>query len=114
MNRQREQMSEHNAVAVVTLHGEVPNTFFLNSISFGTFYGVIIFTIFTIDVITAAEAYGLFSSYGEGRSQTFIAQRVGINQSTVSRILSRYRETGGYSRRLFCLRLAIIITVVSR
>jgi transposase len=58
MNRQREQMSEHNAVrvAVVTLHGE-------------------------------------------GRSQTFIAQRLGINQSTVSRILKRYRETGGYSRR---------------
>jgi transposase len=56
MNRQREQMSEHNAVASVTLHCE-------------------------------------------GRSQTFIAQRVGINQSTVSRILRRYRETGGYSRR---------------
>jgi transposase len=45
MNRQRERMSEHNAVAIVTLHGE------------------------------------------------------GINQSTVSRILRRYRETGGYSRR---------------
>jgi hypothetical protein len=34
------------------------NTFY--SVLFGTFYGIV-FTIFTIYVLTAAEAYGLFS-----------------------------------------------------
>jgi hypothetical protein len=34
------------------------NTFY--SVLFGTFYGVV-FTIYTIYVLTAAEAYGLFS-----------------------------------------------------
>uniref|UniRef100_A0A170UM01 Transposable element tcb2 transposase n=1 Tax=Triatoma infestans TaxID=30076 RepID=A0A170UM01_TRIIF len=35
----------------------------------------------------------------EGVQQSINAQRRGMNQSTVSRILMRYRETGRYSRR---------------
>jgi transposase len=46
-----------------------------------------------------AGAVTVVTHHGEGRSQIFIAQRVGINQSTVSHILRRYGEAGGYSRR---------------
>jgi hypothetical protein len=36
--------------------------------------------------MSAHKGVAVVTLHGEGRSQTFIAQRVGINQSTVSRI----------------------------
>jgi hypothetical protein len=45
------------------------NTFY--SVLFGTFYGVV-FTIYTIYVLTAAEAYGLFSSVHSGDAHPYI------------------------------------------
>jgi len=36
----------------------------------------------------------------EGFSQRYVAERLGINQSTVSRIWNRFRETGRYGRRI--------------
>lgn len=35
----------------------------------------------------------------DGRSQRYVANLVGVNQSTVSRVVARYHETGGYQRR---------------
>lgn len=35
----------------------------------------------------------------EGRSQRYIATALGVNQSTISRVLKRLRETGDHSRR---------------
>jgi len=36
----------------------------------------------------------------EGFSQRYVAERLGINRSTVSRIWNRFRETGRYGRRI--------------
>ncbi|XP_072376104.1 uncharacterized protein [Diabrotica undecimpunctata] len=41
----------------------------------------------------------MISLIEDGRSQRYVANLVGVNQSTVSRVVVRYRETDLYGRR---------------
>ena len=36
---------------------------------------------------------------GEGLPQVTLAQRLGVTQSTISKAIARFRETGSYERR---------------
>lgn len=49
--------------------------------------------------LTPVQAAQIVALSEDGRSQRYIAQVMNINQSSVSRILRRFRETGVYHRR---------------
>jgi transposase len=45
------------------------------------------------------EAVRAIALIEDGRSQRYVANLLGVQQSTISRVVQRYRETGQYSRR---------------
>lgn len=49
--------------------------------------------------LTPEQVARIVALIEDGRSQTYIATVMGINQSSVSRAVGRYRETGSYRRR---------------
>ncbi|XP_072383871.1 uncharacterized protein [Diabrotica undecimpunctata] len=49
--------------------------------------------------LTRDQVVRIISLSEDGRSQRYVANLVGVNQSTVSRVVVRYRETGLYERR---------------
>jgi transposase len=49
--------------------------------------------------LTAEQAAMAIALLNDGRSQRYVARRLEINQSTVSRIAQRYQETGELKRR---------------
>jgi hypothetical protein len=67
---------------------------------FGTFYGVV-FTIYTIYVLTAAEAYGLFSRCKISSSNTFYSVLFGTFYGVVFTIYTIYVLTAAEAYGLF-------------
>jgi hypothetical protein len=49
--------------------------------------------------LSVEEAVAVVTLAETGLSQRYIGHRLGVNQSTVSRVLKRHRETQQYSRR---------------
>jgi transposase len=49
--------------------------------------------------LTRDQVIRIITLVEDGRSQRYVANLVGVNQSTVSRVVSRYQETGGFERR---------------
>lgn len=49
--------------------------------------------------LTEEQAVKVITLIEDGRSQRYVANVIGVQQSTISRIVSRYRETGQCSRR---------------
>jgi hypothetical protein len=49
--------------------------------------------------LSVEEAVAVVTLAETGLSQRYIGHRLGVNQSTVSRVLKRHRETQEYSRR---------------
>ncbi|XP_072400174.1 uncharacterized protein [Diabrotica undecimpunctata] len=49
--------------------------------------------------LTRDPVVRIISPIEDGRGQRYVANLVGVNQSTVSRVVVRYRETGLYERR---------------
>lgn len=51
-------------------------------------------------MVNESDVARIVASLKEGMSQRHLAERLNINQSTISRIWTRYRETGKYDRRI--------------
>lgn len=49
--------------------------------------------------LTEEEAVKVITLIEDGRSQRYVANIIGVQQSTISRVVRRYRETGQYCRR---------------
>lgn len=49
--------------------------------------------------LTTEQVARIIALIEDGRTQTYVANLMNINQSSVSRAVSRYRETGNYRRR---------------
>lgn len=49
--------------------------------------------------LSEEQAVKVITLIEDGRSQRYVANVTGVHQSTISRVVRRYRETGQYSRR---------------